>query len=219
MVSLKLVLVAICFLLLIFGIGYFEGNPLTSRVTTQLVIIQPYVATCTFSLQPGWNLIGISCRPSNSSIQAFINESGLKLISIHAFDTNDTEDPWKSYNPDLPAWVEQDLNNLDRFNGYWVNSREKHIVNFTGEVVEPTMVELVAGWNLVGFPNLDKVNISDSLKTINNEYSIVYAYNSTDGDWKVYDPNQPWSTQDLQYMSHNLGFWIKMLTPGVWRVD
>jgi len=42
------------------------------------------------------------------------------FASIHGFSVSDNDDQWKTYNPNLPSWVINDLSEISEDDGYWI---------------------------------------------------------------------------------------------------
>jgi len=68
---------------------------------------------------------------------------------------------------------------------------------------------------LVSIPLVQQnTSILEVLKTIEGSYQIVHYYKSSDQSdhWKSFKPDKPWQHNDLLYIDHKIGFWIKMLS-------
>ncbi|RLE43116.1 hypothetical protein DRJ48_01745 [Candidatus Woesearchaeota archaeon] len=213
-----LALVFIIFLIS-FGFGVYYGvEMLTSKVTTVLTVVERQPANCSFNLSAGWNLIGLSCEPRDPAPATLVNESGNNIISIHKYEP-DSSDKWKVYNPNLPWWVVQDLTKLSRADGYWVRAKEDGFVDFNGSLTVPTYIQLVRGWNLVGYPHIETRNISVALASISGKYTIVYSYNESSAEWLVYRPDSDWGIQELKWLKQSDGLWVNMSDEGVWKIE
>ena len=67
-------------------------------------------------------------------------------------------------------------------------------------------IDLIAGWNLVGYNFLTAQAIADASASISGKFVSVWAY--INGQWKVYDPANP-GFSDLTTMEPGYGYWIK----------
>jgi len=210
-----LVLIMVCFSFL----AYYSSEKFTARVTTVLTVVERFQANCSFRLFSGWNLLGLSCKPDNADVNSLINASNNSIISIHTYDGDDPADSWKAFKPGLPGWVIQDLRYLDRRHGYWILSNSTVTVDFNGVVVLPTVNGLVPGWHLLGYPNVDKRNISETLASLNNSYQIVYLFNNTAKNWLLYNPAEAWGTQTLKWLKAHDAFWIHLNKSEIWYYE
>ncbi|MCK5593945.1 MAG: tandem-95 repeat protein, partial [Candidatus Aenigmarchaeota archaeon] len=72
--------------------------------------------------------------------------------------------------------------------------------------------DLALGWNLISFPYvLDSASIDDVLSTVDGNYNIVWAYNtSVDGNWPSYNPSMSVESSSLKTLENIQGFWINM---------
>lgn len=73
-------------------------------------------------------------------------------------------------------------------------------------------ISLFEGWNLISIPLMpEDTTISSVLSPISGNYSIVWAYDKTEGGiWKMYDPGAPIFVNDLKEIQPGKGYWIMM---------
>ena len=83
----------------------------------------------------------------------------------------------------------------------------KNVTATFGTSTQSYILSLLSGWNLISLPlqPTDTV-ITAVLNGISTNYSIVWAYDATNG-WKKYQPGKP---SDLTTMEAGNGYWIKM---------
>ena len=95
--------------------------------------------------------------------------------------------------------------------GYWIMMNSDNALNISGTVSGSIEIDLLRGWNLIGYNLLDHQPIDDALSSITGNYSIVWAYNASDtaDHWKKYDPVAPFGN-DLEIMEPGKGYWIMM---------
>ncbi len=216
--SIFVALVAACFILP----PIFVNPSILGRVIemdTTAVIINVTSAQCNTTFEQGWNLISIPCVPKPAPMSEVFYSVNSDYISLHTY-SGTGQDPWKAYNPSLPSWVIQDLSNIDRKAGYWINMNQSaHFVLFN-DTATPNIMNLNPGWNLVGYPTLTARNISEALTDLYPNYHIVYIYNATDTDWKEYAWNSSISNNpDLNASHPYYGYWIYMDTEDIWIID
>jgi len=194
------------------------GQPI---VGTRLVIVQVEQAACNFTLVENWNLISFPCLGVNpTAIDLTLSNISGKYESIKTYLPADTSDPWKSYNPSLPAWVIQDLTSISKSRGYWLDMSDNSSYYLNSSLATPTLFEPDPGWNLLGYPskNITEVNLT-CLELIPN-YTYVYMYNATENDWKEFTWNASLpSNQDLTHTVPNFGYWIYVTTKEIFSIS
>jgi hypothetical protein len=79
-------------------------------------------AATTFTLCPGWNLIGYPARDNRPPAEVLTGIVG-KYNLVYGYDAADTVDPWKKYNPTGPPYA-NDLTEMRPGFGYWVRMTE-----------------------------------------------------------------------------------------------
>ena len=91
--------------------------------------------------------------------------------------------------------------------------------NISGTMPEPTDIELLSSWNLIGYNSLNPQTITDALSSINGNYSIIWAYNASDSTdhWNKYDPNAPFGN-DLANIKPGKGYWIMMTAEDILEI-
>jgi PKD repeat protein/pimeloyl-ACP methyl ester carboxylesterase len=160
------------------------------------------------TLKAGWNLISLCLQPENKDITSVLESIFGKYASLWSFQNNS----WKVYDPHHPGF--SDLSTMDAGWGYWINMTEATTLTVTGD--EPSKsVDLIRGWNLVGYPCCEPQPIEDALKSIEGKYISVWAY--INGQWRVYDPANP-GFSDLITMEPGYGYWIKTKQNCTWTL-
>ena len=74
-------------------------------------------------------------------------------------------------------------------------------------------IDLILGWNLVGYNSSTAQPIADALASIADKYISVWAFEN--GAWKVYNPAGP-GFIDLTTMQPGYGYWINVTEPCRW---
>ena len=100
--------------------------------------------TCDISLVGGWNLVSIPCVPQNTSVDFILSSISGNYSSIHTYNTSEQLDYWKAYNPSMPSWVVQDINNISEDNGYWIKVASQDNIFVNGTITTPTSINLVS---------------------------------------------------------------------------
>ncbi|MCK4757706.1 MAG: hypothetical protein KAS67_04575, partial [Thermoplasmata archaeon] len=84
---------------------------------------------------------------------------------IYWYDPSDTGDHWKCYDPAYPGTQDMPISVNNKM-GFWVHLGVNDNTLRVGEGFAPagTTIDLVAGWNLVGFPSLSGTYSAGDLK-------------------------------------------------------
>ncbi|MCD4811280.1 PKD domain-containing protein [bacterium] len=190
-------------------------NSSTTNSTTRSV--QVVLIDITIDLYTGWNLISLPLMPEETSIAFVLSPINGNYSIIWEYNASDTFDHWKKYDPGVPFG--NDLTNMEPGKGYWIMMTSDDTLPISGTVPESTDIDLKINWNLVGFNSLDSKAIAEALSSINENYSIVWAYNTSDtaDHWKKYDPGVPFGN-DLINMEPGSGYWIMMTSDGILKI-
>lgn len=159
-------------------------------------------------LHNDWNLISLSLSPANISIESVLDTILGKYTSVWTY----TNQMWQLYDPTAPEL--SDLNELIPGKGYWINMSDDAELSIEG-VLQMTPIELSEGWNLVGFNSSDSQTTSVAISSISSIIVSVWAYK--DGQWKVYDPENP-GFSDLDLMEPGYGYWINANQACTWSL-
>jgi hypothetical protein len=163
----------------------------------------------TIPLAKSWNLITIPCNWDLTHIFTVFKPVYGNYVSTHTYQANETSDPWKSFRPDLPTSLIQDLDFYDYKYAYFVKLTDATQLNLTDcPVPENKTLELLIGWNLISYLSDTEQPVDQALSSISGKYSIVYSYNATTGGWSQYNATAP--INNLTTMQPFRGYWINM---------
>ena len=157
---------------------------------------------------PGWNLISLPIQPSNTAISNVLASISGIYSSAWAFQNGS----WKSYDPANPGF--SDLSTLTTGYGYWLNMTGATTLSVTG-AVPSKIVNLITGWNLVGYNSSTSQNITNALSSITGNVISVWAYKNN--SWQFYDPANP-GFSELTTMSPGFGYWINTTGACTWTL-
>jgi hypothetical protein len=236
------------FLLLIFMLVLFlsiillmdeSGDAITGRNTynvyTRAEVVPTISKNCSVELYPGWNLVSFYCLGMFNPRSLVLSTIEDEYRFIFEYVAEDSSDPWKSYNPNLPNWTVQQLNYMDRISGYWIFMNSEANFSYSG-VYSNSVIPLYAGWNLVGYTNTESQNITLMLNGV--PFTVVKTYHKTLSNMSVYD-NQTNTTYNILYYSgpdiwlihvngapsNNLtqfntykGYWINVSSNSQWNI-
>ncbi|MBN2367454.1 hypothetical protein JXC34_00420 [Candidatus Woesearchaeota archaeon] len=206
--------------------------------STRLVIISEANVSCNTTFVQGWNLVSFPCISDDLEVSLVMDclyvmenvtvevngtngtnyTTELQPVtvtydSVKWYDPSTPDDPWRSYNPDLPTWAIQDLSMISRRYGYWIYVDENASFYLENPLASPTLTSLDPGWNLLGYPNQTMTPINYTYGELIPNFDYVYMYNASEADWKQWTWNTGWpSDQDLNYSYPYYGYWIYMFT-------
>jgi hypothetical protein len=164
-----------------------------------------------------WNLVSLSISPEDPDPSVVLSPINGNYERAWAYDGCDSADPWKVYDPDVPA---SDLDALDETQGYWLLVTSP--VTLTVDGVRPleTAISLCAGWNLIGYPSGTSREVTEVLADIEGKYDLVYGYDAADllDPWKKYDPDAPFGN-DLEEMQPGFGYWVRLTQPSTFVIQ
>jgi len=150
------------------------------------------------NITPGWNMVSLYVNPKDSSVSKYFKNKPYRGI----FDISG--DGWQL------TMRDSGLNNvtvLQPGHGYLIDSSANFTVEIKGKPVEmPYRLQLKTGWNLVGVPFNQSVNISNI--TVNAEHKR-YSFNEAIDKGIVSAFMWSFGDSDWNYMSQS-----DMLVPG-----
>lgn len=160
------------------------------------------------SLKKGWNLISLPVSPASAAIADVLFSISGDYSVVCAYQ----DGKWRMYNPDTPGL--SDLSALEPGWGYWINMNRSETLTVSG--ASPSkIIQLVTGWNLVGYNALNSQPVSDALGSVKGKYVSVWT--TVNGHWKVYYPANP-NFSDLTSMERGYGYWIHTAEACSWTL-
>jgi predicted outer membrane repeat protein len=190
--------------------GYEEKTQEGVAILADSETVQDFILSPCLDLNLGWNLISFSLylQPDVASIDSVLNSIVDRLISVWAY----MEGRWQVYDPANPGF--SDLSTMEAGRGYWINMSEEATLTVSGSAPSNS-IELINGWNLVGYNSDTSQSVGDALESIDGYYISVWAY--MDGGWKIYDPENP-GFSDLLTMEPGYGYWINAKEECIWTL-
>lgn len=89
-------------------------------------------------------------------------------------------------------------------------------------ITSTASVPLASGWNLISLPlTPSSSDVATALNSIAGSYTLVYAFDSLDGDspWRHYSPSTPGYANSLSSVNERQGLWVLMGEPGTLAVS
>ena len=148
-------------------------------------LFHDYRTEFNISFNQGWNLISIPVTPLNNSVKDVFRS--VNYSAIFSYDSG-----WK-----VPT-------KINPSKGYWINADKEDILTVRGFKLEnPTISVIKEGWNLIGYPFLENINISNII------LENVTGYMYKDSRWYSYNSNR--SLNSLDKFTSGYGYWFKVL--------
>ena len=174
--------------------------------------------THAISLASGWNLVSFNVHPSSPVVADVLATITGGYSLVFAWDTSVSGGRWLKYDPTGPVYANS-LTNLDEKMGFWIRMTAPATLTVSGSAPSDD-IALVSGWNLVGYPSRTSLPLPEALTGHGvSDLLLVYAYHAAESDlWKVFDSNAPAWSNDLNELSPDWGYWIKLGGAHTWEV-
>lgn len=172
---------------------------------TLTVIVNPTTVDRDIQMSPNWNLVSLGVAPDPSEVPEAFN--GLSVE--YAFGYRSGEGPM-SWDINRPAFL-NDLTYLDGLHGYWIkfNSATPQTWNVTGNpITVSTPIPMYSGWNLIGYLPASSDSVHHAFQSLGSLYSYIFGF--ADGTPKSWDRARPAFLNDLNVLSMDMGYWVKM---------
>lgn len=117
-----------------------------------------------YSLMPGWNLISLPLIPTAGDPDSVFSSINGKWDVLRYYDVADTTDHWKEYSKIKDY---NDMPSLTESMALWIHMKESAKLNLSGSIPSTTDIQLVRGWNFVGYPSLYDKELSSALNNPN----------------------------------------------------
>jgi hypothetical protein len=183
-----------------------EGNKRSSIIFTFRTEVH-------IQLYKGWNMISIPGIPS-PTLSGLLAPIAGQYDAVQAYMAIFPADPWKHYAPGKTFG--NDLKQIIPQNGFWIHMKNDAV--FIPDYSIPPMltVNLVAGWNFVGYPSVTDRLVTDALSGV--PYDMVQTYDAASGQWLSYDPGG-YSLDNLSQMEMGKGYWIHATSAYGWSIS
>jgi hypothetical protein len=182
--------------------------------------VNPGTITTTIPLTIGWNLISVPLIPPSTAITEVLSSIDGDYDLVYAYDSSDTTDPWRKYDVAMPPFLNT-LTDINETMGFWIRITETVTLTVNGLTPVTTDINLLTGWNLVGYPSKITRALTTTLQSIDGTYDLVYAYYAADttDPWRKYDVAMPSFLNTLTIMEPGHGYWIRVTEDCVLTID
>jgi hypothetical protein len=161
------------------------------------------------NLPSGKQLFSIPLVQSNTEITKVLQTIEGNYNDVQWYDPLDTEDHWKTYDPDKPSGY-NDLLEIDHETALWITMTSSDSLIVTGKVPERVDIQLYKGWNLVSYASFINRTVGDAL--------AGYPYDRVEGYADI-APYYLTVLSDTDMMTAGCGYWIHVTEDCTWTVD
>jgi hypothetical protein len=176
-----------------------------------------YIPQTTFNIPVhlGWNLISVPLIQSNTNILTVFNDNwgdGLTTWDIaQGFDRSATPS-WTSYSKYKPSSLHT-LLNVNQLMGVWIKitALGDGYLTVYGDYGTSTIIQLKAGWNLVGYP-------AQTSKSVTDSFSGVSQFLSCEG-YSASDAYRLTTLAGSYMMKPGEGYWVQVSADTTWTVN
>lgn len=168
-----------------------------------------------YALKPGWNFVAFQFEPQDTDLENVLNPIIDKVISIWTYDTS--LDYWYRYDRESPLWWLNDLTEVHSLKGYWLNLSAEAALPIHGSFPVDTSIQLYAGWNQVGYKEVETVKLEAAVDPISSKISSIWTYDVSADYWYRYDWTSPlWWLNDLDKVEPGKAYWVNMYENVIW---
>jgi uncharacterized protein (TIGR03790 family) len=152
-------------------------------------------------LRKGRNLISLPFEPFNPNISDVFKDIDGMYDMLRFYDPTDQIDHWKTFYTFKPTAF-SDLGQIDRTKGVWIHLLNATVLKVNGTYFRSTQIDLVAGWNLIGYPSLNDMSVGDVFAGLPLLRIETFAEGA--------DPYLLKPLDTGGYMSPGKGYWVKV---------
>ncbi len=161
----------------------------------------------------GWNFVSVPFVQTDEDILAVLDDGGGDTIWDYAlyYDATDPADVWKSYRSDWNPTYNQ-LLNINHRMGIWLQISDggsDGLLTVDGDTLGSTDINLLEGWNMVGYPCLESKTMADALAGVPH------------GFVGCFDSGEPYDIREMlpsEHMGPGNAYWIWADSDCVWTV-
>ena len=167
-------------------------------------------------MESGWNLISIPVQLPDNTLDAAFQPIAGQYSSVWAYDAENSK--WERYVVGGPDFLNS-LETIEQGRGYWVQMADSAILTVGGQRAVDEPIQLKLGWNLVGYNSATAQSLEDALSSVAGNYSSVWTYDATTGEWKRHVVGGPGFLNNLETMEPGRGYWIDVVVDCIWDVN
>ena len=170
----------------------------TSAPTVSVASASDTSVTQTVSLVHGWNLVSLHTQPADMSPSS--------IFTGHFDVIEEMRTLQGVFNTSWPIFLNT-IQQLDLADSYWVKANAARSgIQITGAPPTSTVINLVKGWNLIGFPSVGAQETATLFKPLSDRNAIERVIGT--GEFYTFDSNALFNT--LSSLKPGDGYWVKM---------
>ncbi|MBN1186115.1 MAG: carboxypeptidase regulatory-like domain-containing protein [Bacteroidales bacterium] len=157
-------------------------------------------------ISQGWNMVSFPLSMSTSSVADILSSLGGSWSKLMAYQNG----TWTQADASISAsfWT---LQNISQQLGYWLYQNSNQTLTLIGQP-QPISLQLIKGWNLIGYPTLTTQSVESVLAPISGKWKkLLYFKNN---QWSQADASLPTSFWTLTEMQSGKGYWLEMTSSG-----
>ena len=170
------------------------------------------------ALDQGWNLISF---PLNFGYitSDYVNDTlEGSLESLFYYHHNDSFEGWLSYDPNRPDFLNC-LLTFDPSYGFWIKVVGQINLTLREPAIFAASQKMYKGWNLIGYPHIMPINLSDAFGTELDYIDSIFAYDSFSGQWVSWTNGAPIFLNTMTHTMPGFGTWVRMKEDRTWIFD
>ncbi|UCF08027.1 MAG: CehA/McbA family metallohydrolase [Thermoplasmata archaeon] len=162
-------------------------------------------------LSMGWNLVSTPLVLSKTMPEDVLQTVNDTLRVAYYYDASDAMDHWKDTESG-------DLQKLNNTMALWLYTNASDYLVTAGQIPSSTVIDLYAGWNLVGYPSFIYRNLNDTLDGVN--WKNVQSYRSGNGGGRFLSNStgKPDKFNSLGSLETGYGYWVQVSENCEWQV-
>ena len=166
-------------------------------------------------LVPEWNLISAPIELGDTAREIVLETIDGSYTAVWAYDPSNS---WERYIVGGPDFLNT-LTDIVSGKGYWIKMSDAATLNLNGIGMVEDPIDLLLGWNLVGFNSLTAMALADALASIASNYASIWGYDAASGGWTRHIEGGPPFLNDLETLESGRGYWINATAPGPWNLN
>lgn len=165
-------------------------------------------------LSEGWNLISIPLIQSDTNLGSVLSAMTGSYSAVQWYNVTDINDHWK-HNATQKSPNLNDLEDINHTMGFWIYISEPGGVLFDYSGTQPSVnqsISLFPGWNLVGYPSLNKQNRTAALNNIkfDQDVDMIQSFDAVTKTWDEISPSDNFEI--------GRGYWIHSKVKKTWII-
>jgi hypothetical protein len=164
------------------------------------------------SLNKGWNMVSTPLILSKTNPVDVLQTVNDTLRIAQYYDALDSLNRWKDTKIG-------DLTEINNTMGFWLYVNASDYLITAGRVPNSTIINLYAGWNLVGYPSYTDRFLGDALSGTNWESVQFFDSSDASDHWKHNRTTKPSHLNDLDEMKTGRGYWVFVIMDCTWTVN